>query len=161
MSKWMICRTWGSSGDGYSNVGCDFALLRVTADLLVKLADLQAVGSELAAKQKSFCSFTCWDSEPYYLDDVPEEWDEWTDELESGVWEELPFDPKLGEATDEQDGKSIKLGRTEIDRIHVSRRVIYWSATVKHTAVKIETAPFRDTFSPTEKLALCCEQEAP
>lgn len=146
----LICRTSHAS-EHYD--GCDYAIVEVTADLLTRIAALRAFTKDLKDTVDGFYTLSVWDATPDYLDDIPEAWEEWLEEaLEHGEWAELPFPYDRNTATDELDGLTVKLGRTECDQLQVTNSDVFWVAIPKHCSGRVET-PYFPELSPLEQLA--------
>ena len=148
----LMCRTSGPD----NRDGCDYAVVEVTDALLVRIAEWKAVAEKCGNDVvPNFYQITYWDCTPAYLDDIPEEWEEWVeDHLEEyGVWAELPFPYDPDSATDALDGKTIKMGRTECEMVRTTARDVSWSAIIKYTGITVVTPDFPELTS-LEQLAL-------
>ena len=151
----LICRTEATSewADG-----CDFAVVVVTSELLLRLSTVTEEAKKLKEKLPSLSSFAFWDYTLDYLDDIPKAWEEWVEEhLESGGWVELPYPYDPDSATDALDGLAIKLGRTECETLHATDTGVWWSAVPKHAQYLVETPTF-PKLTPLEQLALTGEE---
>jgi hypothetical protein len=135
----LICRTSHSS-EHYD--GCDFAVIEVTADLLVRIAALLAAAQGLKDTVGGFYTLSVWDCTPDYLDDIPEAWEEWIDDLDYGEWAELPFPYDRTTAKDELDGLTVSLGRTECDQLRATTTDVFWFGILKHSSSTVETPHF-------------------
>lgn len=146
----LICRTHASSDAEWD--GCDYAVIHVTAELLARIAGLKEEAKKLKGVIPSLSHISVWDSHVDYLDDIPVEWEAWLDEQDEDGWLELPFPYDRSTATDELDGVTIKLGRTECETANVNSEDCSWEASPKHGSSSVFTPDFPQ-LSPLEQLS--------
>lgn len=124
-----------SSHEDYSG-DCDLCLISMSAEYVSYLLAWMDKAAQIHGNDSSICDIRCWDGRPQYL--------RFNDKLEQlHNVDGKPVDASLDEpvllAADP--GFAEKdFQRVECQTVHVSPDSIWWSACIKHTSIKIESA---------------------
>jgi hypothetical protein len=126
-----------SSSDEYDNGGCDYCLVPMTAEYIAYLLDSMDEVRRMHQADNAVYSLECWDGSPLYV-------------RSSGKLQELrDVDGEL--AADVPRGQPILLAadpqfdegdfqRVECQSVQVLSEDLWWTACVKHTGIRIESA---------------------
>jgi hypothetical protein len=121
----------------YSNGDCDFALVPLTAAYVADLLWYTAEVARLHRADDSVYNLECWDATPSYF--------RFNERLEAirDIHGDLAIDVPRGEPVLLTADPAFKEGdfqRVECATVQAARDEVWWTAYVKHTTVRIETA---------------------
>lgn len=126
-----------SSTDDNYNGDCDLALVPLTPEYVADLLWYMAEAARLHRADDSVYDLECWDATPSYfrfndrLEEIRDIYGDLAVDVPRGEPILLTADPAFGEE---------EFQRVECQTVQVSGDEVWWTAYVKHTNVRIETA---------------------
>lgn len=126
-----------SSSDSDDNGECDVALVPLAPDAVDDLLRYMDEVADLARADAGVYSLECWDATPSYFR-INDRLDVVRDVRGRPAVDVLPGEPVLLTADPRFDPGDRQ--RVECQTVQVSRDTVWWTAYVKHTSIRIETA---------------------
>ena len=125
------------SSNEFDDGGCDYCLVQMTADYVAHLLRYMDEVAELYRSDDSFYSIELWDPGPRYLS-LSDAFLERRD-VDGNQVADVPRGEPILLAADPHI-KDEDLARVECQSVQASRDSVWWTAYVKHTNIRIESA---------------------
>ncbi len=132
----IVIDTWSSSED--FNGDCDYALVAVDASYVAELLWRMEEVKRLLRADEDFYALEYWDGRPAYFG-YNDRWEAVRDFRNREAFKVPRGEPIL--LTADPGFQEDDFQRVECRTVQVDRNEVWWTAYVKHTNVRIETAP--------------------
>jgi len=126
-----------SSSNEYDNGDCDYCLVQVTVEYIAYLLGYMDEVRRLHRADDSVYSLECWDGSPAYFQDN-DRLQELRD-IDGNLAGDVPRGEPILLAADPQFDES-DFQRVECQSVQILSEDVWWTAYVKHTNIRIESA---------------------
>ncbi|MBA7577972.1 hypothetical protein ES708_19828 [subsurface metagenome] len=127
-----------SSGNEYDNGDCDYCLVQMSADYVAHLLKYMDKVKQLHQADENVYALECWDARPVYFrfndmfEQIADIYGNLASDVPSGEPILLSTEPQFNEED---------FSRVECQIVHIIKGEVWWTAYIRHTNTRIESAP--------------------